>query len=131
MKFLLSIVRKVLGWIVMGFYWITRPSPVERSDEEQKKIEDELEDMALYQFKGCPFCVKVRRTVHKLNLPLEYRDAQNDQYHRTELKSGGGKIQVPCLRIDNGSETEWMYESDDIIEFLENKFGQDTGDMAA
>jgi len=32
---------------------------------------------------------------------------------------GGGKTQVPCLRIEQaGGEVEWMYESDDIIRYL-------------
>lgn len=65
----------------------------------------------------------MRRSAHKLNLPLEYRDARNDERHRRELEEGGGTIQVPCLRIDRDDGTEWMYESDDIIEYLEKKFG--------
>ncbi len=65
----------------------------------------------------------MRRSAHKLNLPLEYRDARNNDRYRSELKQEGGKVQVPCLRIDREDGTEWMYESDDIIEFLEEKFG--------
>ncbi|WP_240472671.1 glutathione S-transferase N-terminal domain-containing protein [Salinivibrio socompensis] len=29
---------------------------------------------------------------------------------------------VPCLRIDQGGEIQWMYESDDIIEYLRDNF---------
>lgn len=52
MKFILTLVRKVLGLIVVFFDRITRPSPEEREPEEQERIEDELETMALYQFDG-------------------------------------------------------------------------------
>jgi glutathione S-transferase len=65
----------------------------------------------------------VRRSAHKLNLPLEYRDVRENDRYRKELEEGGGKVQVPCLRIDREDNTEWMYESDDIIDYLEDKFG--------
>lgn len=64
----------------------------------------------------------MRRSAHKLNLPLEYRDVKKNDRYRKELEEGGGKVQVPCLRINRGDEVEWMYESDDIIDFLETKF---------
>lgn len=67
--------------------------------------------------------MKVRRSAHKLNLPLEYRNVQKNEQYREELEQGGGKAQVPCLRIDRDDETEWLYESDDIVEFLEERFG--------
>ncbi|MFA4912707.1 MAG: glutathione S-transferase N-terminal domain-containing protein, partial [Burkholderiaceae bacterium] len=41
---------------------------------------------------------------------------------RAELQQGGGKVKVPCLRIDEAGQTRWMYESDDIIAFLERRF---------
>lgn len=66
--------------------------------------------------------MKVRRSAHKLNLPLEYRNVKQHDEYRRELMQGGGKVQVPCLRIDRDGETEWMYESDDIIEYLETKY---------
>jgi len=124
MKRVMSLIRNGLGRILGLLNWLTRPEPIERSPEQQKEIEEKVEGMSIYQFYGCPFCVKVRRAVHRLNLPIEYHDAQNDNKRRQELKEGGGKIQVPCLRIDRQNQTEWMYESSDIVNFLENKFGQ-------
>ena len=52
MQVLLSIVRTIMGGILRFLDYITRPSPLERAPEEQRAIEDELEDMALYQFAG-------------------------------------------------------------------------------
>lgn len=123
MKTLLNVIRTVLGWIVVFFDYVTRPSSIERSPQEQQEVERQLEDLALYQFYGCPFCVKVRRAAHRLNLPLEYRDARNDDEYRSELEREGGEVQVPCLKIDRGDRIEWLYESDDIVDFLETKFG--------
>lgn len=30
---------------------------------------------------------------------------------------------VPCLRIEEGGEVKWLYESTDIIQFLNTRFG--------
>jgi len=36
---------------------------------------------------------------------------------------GGGKLTVPCLKIENDSgEVTWMYESSDIVAYLEGRF---------
>jgi len=43
----------------------------------------------------------------------------SDSLHQNALIQGGGKPQVPCLRIENeDGSIEWMYESDDIIRYL-------------
>ncbi len=31
---------------------------------------------------------------------IELRDAKNDPTHRAELEQGGGRVKVPCLRIE-------------------------------
>ncbi|HAI96784.1 MAG TPA: glutaredoxin, partial [Methylococcaceae bacterium] len=35
---------------------------------------------------------------------------------------GGGKLKVPCLRIEEDGKVSWMYESSDIINYLEDRF---------
>lgn len=46
----------------------------------------------------------------------------SDQTNRQALVLGGGKPQVPCLRIDdNDGQTDWMYESGDIIRYLRDR----------
>jgi glutathione S-transferase len=43
----------------------------------------------------------------------------SDREHAQALMAGGGKTQVPCLRIEHANgDVEWMYESDDIIRYL-------------
>ncbi|WP_372965418.1 glutaredoxin family protein [Marinobacter sp.] len=98
--------------------------PVERNSEEQQKVDAACEQLALYQFKTCPFCVKVRKQIARLNLNIELRDAQHNEAHRAELQQGGGAVKVPCLRIKNSDGSEqWMYESSDINAWLEKRFG--------
>ena len=84
-----------------------------------------MRGLSLYQFYACPFCVKVRRTIHRLNLPVETRDAQNDPGIKAELLQEGGSSKVPCLRIENNEGIQWMYESSDIVDYLEARFGVD------
>jgi glutaredoxin len=78
--------------------------------------------LALYQFHACPFCVKTRRTLHKLNVPVALRDAKNDAQARSELEQLGGKIKVPCLRIEENGQSTWLYESKAIIAYLDERF---------
>lgn len=52
MKSIISAIRTVLGWIIVFFDYITRPSPIERTPEEQEEVERQLDDLALYQFRG-------------------------------------------------------------------------------
>ena len=123
MGFIFKPIRWLLGQIIIFIDWATRPKPVERSAEAQKEIDKQAQAMVLYQFQQCPFCVKTRRTIRRLALNIEKRDARNDPKWNQELISEGGKYQVPCLKItkDDGS-IEWMYESTIINQYLDEKF---------
>ena len=80
--------------------------------------------LTLYHFTSCPFCVRVRLATRRLGVQLEERNIRRDAGAREELLRGGGKTQVPCLRIEgeSGSAPQWMYESGDIIRYLEARF---------
>lgn len=123
MGFIFKPVRWLLGQIIILVDWLTRPKPVERSAEEQKEVDKQTKNIVLYQFQQCPFCVKTRRSIRRLALDIEKRDARNDPRWNQELINEGGKYQVPCLKIttDDGN-VEWMYESTVINEYLDEKF---------
>ncbi|MGO1296399.1 MAG: glutathione S-transferase N-terminal domain-containing protein [Vibrio sp.] len=122
MKFLINIVRNLLGYLIIAVDLITRGSKKKRPPEKQEVINQELTNISLYQFTACPFCIKTRRAMYKLNLPIEKRNAQPGSIHRRELLEGGGKVKVPCLRIEENGNVEWMYESSEIINYLEQRF---------
>lgn len=59
----------------------------------------------------------------RLSLNIDKRDALKDPAARAELQANGGQIKVPCLRItDEHGKHTWMYESNDIIAYLQERF---------
>lgn len=119
---ILKVLRNGLGQLIVLADLLTRPAKLKRTPEAQAAAEQAAQNLALYQFHACPFCVKTRRTLHKLNLPVALRDAKNDPVHRQALEQEGGKIQVPCLRIEENGQTTWLYESKAIAAYLQDRF---------
>jgi glutaredoxin len=117
-----KLIRYILGQLIVFFSFVFSPKQVTRPSAEQANVDSETKKLALYQFHLCPFCVRVRRAIHRLNLTIELRDAMNDERHRNDLLQGGGKIKTPCLRIENESGVKWLYESKDIISYLDDRF---------
>ena len=122
MKVLINLIRNVLGVIMATLDLVTRGSKLKRTPEKQQEVNNALQQLSLYQFFACPFCIKTRRAMHKLNLPIETRSASEGSPHREELLAGGGRVKVPCLRIEQDGKVEWLYESSEIIRYLETRF---------
>ncbi len=76
----------------------------------------------LYTIQGCPFCAKVLRKADELGLTegKEFRiiDAPHGSKEREQLIALGGQSMVPFI-VDGDVK---MYESDDIVAYLEKKF---------
>ncbi len=119
---LIKALRVGLGQLIVFIDFITRPRKQKRTPEAQAQVAQATSGMALYQFHACPFCVRTRRTMRRMNLPIALRDAKNDEQHRQTLLAEGGAIKVPCLRIDENGKTTWMYESKSIMKYLEDRF---------
>lgn len=117
----MKFVRWLLGRIILFFDFITTPRGVKRDAQLQAEIDAKTQNLSLYQFKACPFCVKVRRAMKRNSLNIELRDAKAEGIHRETLATEGGKVKVPCLRIEQDDKVTWLYESNDIIAFLENE----------
>ena len=122
MRFFLRLLREGSGRVLIFIDWLFRPSRVKRSVEDQSKVDQETKILKLYQFYACPFCVKTRRSIKRLNLKVETRNAQAEGEFRKELELNGGKIKVPCLKIEGTGEASWLYESNDIIKYLDERF---------
>jgi glutathione S-transferase len=85
--------------------------------------------LELYQFEGCPYCVKVREKLSELGISYVIHNprlGKSDDHEVTnqqtydELVEMGGLDQVPYL-VDTERETS-LYESDDIVEYLEEHY---------
>ncbi|BBP57955.1 glutathione S-transferase N-terminal domain-containing protein [Pseudomonas sp. St316] len=114
--------RVGLGQLIIFIDFITRPGKKKRPAEAQAQVEQAARGLTLYQFHACPFCVKTRRTLRRLNVPVTLRDAKNNEQDRQALLEQGGRIKVPCLRIEENGQTTWMYESKVIIDYLDKRF---------
>lgn len=125
LRYFFRTVRLVLTPVMLFAEKLGAPQAIARDPERQADIDRECEALALYQFRACPFCIKVRKEIARLGLTIETRDAQLDPGHRQALEEGGGRVKVPCLRIahDDG-RVEWLYESDAINAYLHQRFGQ-------
>ena len=117
------IIRWILGTLILSINWLTTPRGVKRDADTQATIDEQTGKLALYQYKACPFCVKVRREMKRQSLNIETHDAKRSETAKQELLAGGGLLKVPCLRIeDKRGQVQWMYESTDIIDYLSGRF---------
>lgn len=75
----------------------------------------------LYVKTGCPYCMRVLDANETIKAPLVLRNISEDAALRAELVEKGGKSQAPYLEdTDRGVA---MYESNDIIEYLKENYG--------
>ena len=109
----MQIIRFILGRIILFLDWLTSPRPNKISRTELDAIHNKVKNMTIYEFRACPFCVRVRRFMKKNNKVI----------FAQELIDGGGKLQVPCLKIGDSNNSEWLYESKDIILYLKKHLG--------
>jgi glutaredoxin len=121
----MKLIRFIVGRIILLLDFLTSPSPVIRIREDQDRVDAAVTGLSLYQFKACPFCVKVRRHMRRRSIKIELKDAKIDLLIKEELIREGGKHKVPCLRIAEGNkEVQWLYSSDEICRFLDAKLDQ-------
>jgi len=95
---------------------------VKRSLKEQQKVNKAANDLTLYVSDTCPYCARVKKQVKHLNVPLKVKNLDKCHIFQKELLSGGGKAQVPCLKIERRQGSEWVYRSDKIARYIDRKF---------
>ncbi len=118
----MKVIRWLLGKLILVLNAVFSPKGIKRNPQDQRQVDEKAKSLALYQFEACPFCVKVRRAMKRQSVNVALKDAKNNPQHRAELEQGGGRIKVPCLRIEKNGQTQWMYESSDIVAYLEKEF---------
>jgi glutathione S-transferase len=96
--------------------------PIKRSSLEQKKVDRQACGLTLYDCQQRPFNNKIQRHLKHLNVAVTVKNLNRCHTFQKELLSGGGRAQVPCLRIEGSTGSRWLYESEDIIRYLDRKF---------
>jgi glutaredoxin len=119
-------VRLVLGPVMLLKERVTQPKGVQRDAAAQAAVDLQCQNLALYQFNTCPFCIKVRQEMRRLSLPIDKRDAQHNTANRDELMQGSGATKVPCLKITEANgQTLWLQDSNAIVAHLRERFAAD------
>lgn len=83
--------------------------------------------LELYQAEDCPYSGTVREKMTELGLsyvihnPRTHGGERRNAETHEELEALGGEDQIPFL-VDNG-RGETMYESDEIVSYLEEHYG--------
>jgi glutathione S-transferase len=77
--------------------------------------------ITLYRLQACPFCERVVRVLHELDLPYESRFVEPMHSDRNVVKRISGKRTVPAIVDENTGVT--MSESANIVEYLQKTYG--------
>lgn len=96
--------------------------PVQRSRDEQHRLDRASRKMHLYFCRTCPSSIEVKRHCEKLGLRVVEKDVIRVNAYRNELVNGGGAPRVPCLRIDDNQQDRWLYSRKAILEYLNQRF---------
>ncbi|CAN5243040.1 glutathione S-transferase N-terminal domain-containing protein [soil metagenome] len=116
--------RILLGPVMLIKERLSRPTAVQRAPAQQAEVDRQCqESLTLYQFKTCPFCIKVRQEMRRLALPITRLDAQHEALNRAALLQGSGATKVPCLKITEASgSVRWLNDSGAIVDYLRGRF---------
>ena len=117
--------RIALGPVMLLKERLSQPKGVVRSQAGQAAVDQACRGLVLYQYKTCPFCIKVRQEMRRLSLTVAKVDAQPEGPDRAALVRQGGQAKVPCLKItDEAGNSHWLYDSQKIISYLRSHFAQ-------
>ena len=81
-----------------------------------------MANLELYELQGCPYCAKVTDKLDELDLDYESHMVPSAHAERDEVEAVSGQTGVPVL-VDEENDVEGMPESDDIVEYLEENYG--------
>jgi glutaredoxin len=84
---------------------------------DKNNAEAKMSNLELYYLPTCPYCLKVLGFIEKNGIAIELK-CTSEPENQEKLLQVGKKNQVPCLFIDGSP----LYESDDIIAYLKQKF---------
>lgn len=109
---------------------MTREPKMKNTSSNRQTNNSSSVKASLYHYQACPFCALTRKAIKHLEKEtkkavVEQRDIVKQPKFRKELIQGGGKPQVPCLKIEDSSgAVQWLYESREIIKYLQLNYSK-------
>ncbi|MFB6127254.1 MAG: glutathione S-transferase N-terminal domain-containing protein [Halolamina sp.] len=85
--------------------------------------------ITLYRLQACPYCERVVRVLDRFDLDYDSRFVEPMHSDRDVVKRISGKRTVPAIVDRNTGVT--MSESANIVEYLENTYGETATDGGA
>ncbi|PSQ64992.1 MAG: glutaredoxin [Halobacteriales archaeon SW_9_67_24] len=82
-----------------------------------------MSNLELYELEGCPYCAKVKDKLADLDLDYDSHMVPSSHSERTEVEEVSGQTGVPVL-VDHEHGVDGMSESDNIVEYLDETYGQ-------
>jgi len=80
--------------------------------------------ITLYRLQACPFCERVVTTLEEYGIDYESRFVEPLHSERDAVKRVSGARTVPVIVDEHTGVT--MSESDNIVTYLENTYGEET-----
>ena len=81
-----------------------------------------MAQIEVYTLPGCPYCRKVKKKLNSLDLAYEEHRVPARHSKRTTVEELSGQTGVPVL-VDEEHGVDGMNESDDIVAYLEETYG--------
>jgi len=82
----MRIIHWLLSSLILFVDWLTTPKGIQRDEEVQAEINEQTSVLTLYQYKACPFCVKVIRKVPELITFSQSNGIINSSARHKEVK---------------------------------------------
>lgn len=96
--------------------------PVERSQREQQRVDRIAATLTLYTRNHCSECFNLLRQLKKLNVSITVKNIRRCHIYEKELLAAGQSSNIPCLRIEQGQDVQWVSQVDEIVRFFDQKF---------
>ncbi|AHG03777.1 glutaredoxin [Halobacterium sp. DL1] len=81
--------------------------------------------LELYVQPLCPYCRKVKRVLHELDLEYTTHRVSFFKFRRDEVRELSNQSEVPVL-VDSEHGVDGMNESDDIVAYLRETYGEES-----
>lgn len=88
-----------------------------------------MQKIEIYVIEGCPYCAKVISKLDSLDVKYRTIKVPRAKSERDEVVEISGQSSVPVI-TDRNNDVKGMNESSDIVEYLEEEYGEDDNEQS-